>query len=119
MNYRKFVMVFFLATTSILAGCASKKLDPEKAPLATVTKIADGGLYAELKRGSLEVGSSVIIFRKDCKDIPSRGGPLKQCSNFEYGQGRVEKQLEDGHLFVRSDAVSVPVGAQVRPSNVD
>lgn len=122
MNYSKRFILnsgIVLCSTAVLFGCAGRKPDPEKAPLAKVTKVSDGGVYAEMMRGSIEVGQPITIFRKECKEIPVRMGAMKNCSNFEYGAGRVERRLEDGHVFVRSDAVSVPVGAQIRPSDME
>lgn len=108
---------FFIGTATTLAfSCAHSKTGAEGGPLAKVTSVSDGGAYAEVSRGIFEVGDPVILFKTECKEVPVRGKPWKNCSNLEYGTGRVERRLEDGHLFIRSDAISVPVGAQIRAS---
>lgn len=98
----------------ITLACAHRNNAGEGGPVAKVTSVADGGAYAEVSRGTFAVGDAVILFKKECKEIPVRGGPWKNCNNFEYGSGKVERRLEDGHLFIRSDAISVPIGTQVR-----
>lgn len=112
-DFKTHLAVFALSAFALI-GCSHPRPAGESGPQGKVASIADGGAYIEEVRGGFEVGDDIVIYRRECKEIPVRGGPMRNCNSYEYGQGKIERRLEDNHLFIRSDAASIPVGASVK-----
>lgn len=97
-----------------LWSCAHRSVKPYDGPTGKVISLTEGGAYVVQERGRFEIGDEIIISEKKCREVPVRLGPMKTCSFYEYGIGKVERRVEDGHLFIRTDAISTPIGIQIR-----
>jgi len=96
------------------SGCAHRSGKPYDGPLGKVTSVSEGGAYIGQERGTFSVGDEIVISQNKCKEVGSGTGRTKTCNNYEYGTGRVERRGEDGRIFIRTDAISIPIGTQIR-----